>query len=66
MSQGIIMSETSPDFRKGFIFAARAIADMGLSECYDTKESFLKQINDIIELPEMGAFFPEKKEIKHE
>lgn len=64
MSEVIIMSETSPDFRKGFMFAVRAIADMGLNECYETKAQFLKQINDIITLYDLGAFFPEKKEDK--
>ena len=64
MSQVIVMSETSDEFRKGFMFAVRAIADMGLSESYQTKAQFLKQINDIITLHDFGAFFPEKKDDK--
>lgn len=65
MGEIIILSETSPDYRKGFMFAMRAIADMGLSDAYPTKEDFLKQINDIIYLHDIGAFFP-NKEVKNE
>ena len=64
MQQSIVMAETSADFREGFMFAVRAIADMGLNECYVTKAQFLKQINDIITLHDFGAFFPAKKDDK--
>lgn len=63
--QSIVMAETSDEFRKGFIFATRAIADMGSSKIYPTKEDFLKQLHDILTLHELGAFFPMQDRIKN-
>lgn len=57
---GIVLSETSDDFKKGFIFATKCIFDMGLSDSYQTKEDFLKQINDFIFMIVRGEFFPKK------
>lgn len=51
---GIQLAVTSEDFRKGFMFALKCIADMGLSDEYPTKDSFVKQIKDMVEVYSLG------------
>lgn len=52
----IKISETSREFRNGFMFAIKSVADMGKGN--HTYTQFLKILNDIIVLNEKGVFFP--------
>lgn len=62
----IKFSETTPEFRKGFEFACKAIADMGLSETYSTKAAFIDQIKLTIHLIDSGFFWNNLKFIAKE
>ncbi len=57
MGELVKLSETSPEWRRGFIFAVTAIADMGKNTDHVTIESFIKVLEYILWLNEKGIYF---------
>lgn len=64
---GIVMRETSPDFRQGFEFAVKAIHDMIKDRENYTLDLLNQTLSSILTLIENGVWWPDiKKVILHE